>query len=63
MGEKYSLGPARAPESRTAAQRNHDAMKVALRQLLSSGALGSHRGLPVTAIPPSTSCREVPPSR
>ncbi|MCZ4555246.1 DUF222 domain-containing protein [Rhodococcus maanshanensis] len=36
--------------TRTAAQRNHDAVKEALRALLGSGVLGSHRGLPVTTI-------------
>ena len=35
---------------RTTAQRNHDAIKAAMRALLASGDLGKHRGLPVTAI-------------
>ncbi|SEK24876.1 HNH endonuclease signature motif containing protein [Rhodococcus maanshanensis] len=39
-----------AAAGRTATQRNHDAVKEALRTLLGSGVLGSHRGLPVTAI-------------
>lgn len=41
---------AAATDSRTTAQRNHDALKAALRGLLASGDLGTHRGLPVTAI-------------
>lgn len=45
-----ALAQAAARDTRTPAQRNHDALKAALRQLLSSGTLGSHRGLPVTAI-------------
>ncbi|WP_165839497.1 HNH endonuclease signature motif containing protein [Rhodococcus sp. Eu-32] len=31
-------------------RRQHDAMKTILRQMLASGKLGQHRGLPVTAI-------------
>lgn len=41
---------AAAIDCRTTAQRNHDAVKAALRALLASGDLGQHRGLPVTAI-------------
>lgn len=41
---------AAAGDTRTTAQRNHDAIKTALRALLASGELGQHRGLPVTAI-------------
>jgi hypothetical protein len=41
---------AAAGDSRTTAQRNHDAVKAAMRALLASGDLGQHRGLPVTAI-------------
>ncbi|MGW0177437.1 DUF222 domain-containing protein [Rhodococcus sp. NPDC003322] len=48
--DRTALAKAAARDTRTAVQRNHDAMKAALRQLLSSGVLGSHRGLPVTAI-------------
>ncbi|MFC7448475.1 HNH endonuclease signature motif containing protein [Rhodococcus daqingensis] len=48
--DRTALAKAAARDTRTPAQRNHDAMKVALQQLLSSGVLGSHRGLPVTAI-------------
>ena len=39
-----------ACDTRTTAQRNHDAVKAAMRALLASGDLGKHRGLPVTAI-------------
>lgn len=48
--DRTALAQAAVRDTRTPAQRNHDAMKVALRQILSSGRLGSHRGLPVTAI-------------
>jgi hypothetical protein len=41
---------AAATDTRTTAQRNHDAVKTAWRALLASGELGQHRGLPVTAI-------------
>ncbi|MDT5326291.1 MAG: hypothetical protein QOF25_3443 [Mycobacterium sp.] len=41
---------AAAGDTRTTAQRNHDAIKAAMRALLASGDLGQHRGLPVTAI-------------
>lgn len=41
---------AAATDTRTTAQRNHDAIKAGLRALLASGELGQHRGLPVTAI-------------
>ncbi|MEU3474913.1 DUF222 domain-containing protein [Rhodococcus sp. NPDC006774] len=37
-------------DSRTQNERRHDAVKLALRQVLASGTLGTHRGLPVTAI-------------
>jgi hypothetical protein len=39
-----------ARDARTTGQRQHDAVKAALRALLASGDLGRHRGLPVTAI-------------
>ncbi|MGW5073616.1 DUF222 domain-containing protein [Rhodococcus sp. NPDC004095] len=48
--DRTALAKAAARDTRTAVQRNHDALKVALRHLLSCGVLGSHRGLPVTAI-------------
>ncbi|WP_326547408.1 DUF222 domain-containing protein [Mycolicibacterium sp. ND9-15] len=41
---------AAAGDLRTTGQRQHDALKAALRALLASGELGQHRGLPVTAI-------------
>ncbi|MDJ0394663.1 DUF222 domain-containing protein [Rhodococcus sp. G-MC3] len=37
-------------DTRTQGRRNHDAVKAVLRQMLASGTLGEHRGLPVTAI-------------
>ncbi|MFI6429124.1 DUF222 domain-containing protein [Rhodococcus oryzae] len=48
--DRDQLAAAAGRDTRTAAQRNHDAFKEALRTLLSSGVLGSHRGLPVTTI-------------
>ncbi|MFD4293162.1 DUF222 domain-containing protein [Rhodococcus sp. NPDC058532] len=48
--DQTALAKAASRDTRTTAQRNHDALKVGLRQLLGSGALGRHRGLPVTAI-------------
>ncbi|MGW4479593.1 HNH endonuclease signature motif containing protein [Rhodococcus triatomae] len=48
--DRVALAKAAARDTRTAVQRNHDALKTGLRHLLSSGVLGSHRGLPVTAI-------------
>lgn len=42
-------------DTRTPGQRNHDAIKAVLRQMLASGSLGEHRGLPVTAIITMTS--------
>ncbi|OZD06969.1 hypothetical protein CH275_07115 [Rhodococcus sp. 06-235-1A] len=41
---------AAARDRRTQNERRHDALKMALRQTLASGTLGTHRGLPVTAI-------------
>ncbi len=35
---------------RSTGQRNHDALKAALRAILASGQLGSHKGLPVTMV-------------
>nr|WP_246044990.1 HNH endonuclease signature motif containing protein [Rhodococcus oryzae] len=48
--DRDQLAAAAGRDTRTAPQRNHDAFKEALRALLASGILGSHRGLPVTAI-------------
>jgi hypothetical protein len=39
---------------RTAGQRDHDAFKAVLRAILASGQLGSHKGLPVTAVVSTT---------
>ncbi|QRY49620.1 HNH endonuclease signature motif containing protein [Mycolicibacterium septicum] len=41
-------------DMRTQAQRNHDALKVALRDLLMSKRLGRHGGLPVTVVVSTT---------
>ncbi|OZC90607.1 hypothetical protein CH254_06680 [Rhodococcus sp. 06-412-2C] len=41
---------AAARDTRTQNERRHDALKMALRHTLASGTLGTHRGLPVTAI-------------
>ena len=37
-------------DSRSAAQRNHDALTAALRALLASGELGQHNGLPAAIV-------------
>lgn len=41
-------------DTRTQAQRNHDALNVALRELLMSKRLGQHGGLPVTVVVSTT---------
>ncbi len=41
-------------DGRTVAQRQHDALKAVCRSVLSSGELGRHRGLPVTAVVTAT---------
>ncbi|BBX92925.1 hypothetical protein MBOE_45740 [Mycolicibacterium boenickei] len=41
-------------DTRTQAQRNHDALKVALREVLMSKRLGQHGGLPVTVVVSTT---------
>ncbi|MGH3724359.1 MAG: HNH endonuclease signature motif containing protein [Mycobacterium sp.] len=41
-------------DTRTGAQRNHDALRVSLRSTLASGELGSHHGLPVTVVVSTT---------
>jgi len=41
---------AAATDTRSTGQRNHDAIKTAMRALLMSGKLGQHRGLPVSVI-------------
>jgi hypothetical protein len=45
---------AAARDTRTTAQRNHDALTAVGRAMLASGQLGSHRGLPVTVIVSTT---------
>ncbi|MGH3960459.1 13E12 repeat family protein, partial [Mycobacterium sp.] len=45
-------------DTRSAAQRNHDALNAAGRALLASGDLGQHNGLPATIIV-STTLREL----
>ncbi|WP_156748728.1 HNH endonuclease signature motif containing protein, partial [Mycobacterium sp. 1165196.3] len=41
-------------DSRSTTQRNHDALKAALRGLLASGNLGQHNGLPASIIVTTT---------
>jgi hypothetical protein len=53
------LDGAPAPEAidrdtRTAAQRNHDALHTAARAVLASGELGQHNGLPASIIVTTT---------
>lgn len=43
-----------ATDTRTAAQRLHDALNWGLRTALSSGDLGTHRGVPVTVVARTT---------
>ncbi|OMC32591.1 hypothetical protein A5740_12660 [Mycobacterium sp. GA-1841] len=45
---------AAARDTRTQSQRNHDALKAALRELLMSKRLGQHGGLPVTVVVSTT---------
>ncbi|WP_312033917.1 MULTISPECIES: DUF222 domain-containing protein [unclassified Rhodococcus (in: high G+C Gram-positive bacteria)] len=44
------MAAAAARDTRTAAQRNHDALSAMFRVILESGILGRHRGMPVAAI-------------
>ena len=44
----------KTPDTRTQAQRNHDALLAVGRRALESGELGSHNGLPVTVIVSTT---------
>ncbi|WP_304117428.1 HNH endonuclease signature motif containing protein [Mycolicibacterium bacteremicum] len=46
-------GPA-ARDSRSLAQRQHDALKAVLRDTIASGRLGHHNGLPVTVVVSTT---------
>ena len=41
-------------DTRSAAQRTHDAVKAVCRAMLSSGQLGQHNGLPVTIVATTT---------
>lgn len=41
-------------DSRTSAQRTHDALKIVCREVLASGNLGQHNGLPVTVVATAT---------
>ena len=43
-----------AADSRSAAQRNHDALQTVCRAMLASGQLGQHNGLPVTIVATTT---------
>lgn len=43
-----------ALDTRTAAQRRHDALNWGLRTALASGSLGTHRGVPVTVVARTT---------
>ncbi|WP_109406085.1 13E12 repeat family protein [Mycobacteroides chelonae] len=43
-------------DTRSSAQRNHDALKAISRMALTSGDLGSHHGLPATVIVTTTLC-------
>ncbi|MGW0157701.1 DUF222 domain-containing protein [Mycobacterium sp. NPDC003323] len=52
-----SLPPLTGPayrDTRTQAQRQHDALKAVLREILASGRLGQHNGLPVTVVVSTT---------
>lgn len=48
--DREALVAAAARDTRTAAQRNHDALSAMFRVVRESQILGPHRGLPVTAI-------------
>ncbi|WP_373557351.1 HNH endonuclease signature motif containing protein [Rhodococcus sp. 05-2255-2A2] len=50
LGKAAARDAAAARDTRTQRERQHDALKLALRHTLASGTLGTHRGLPVTAI-------------
>lgn len=43
-----------AGDTRTTAQRTHDALKAVCRAMLASGKLGQHNGLPVTVVATAT---------
>ncbi|ORW95352.1 HNH nuclease [Mycobacterium sp. IEC1808] len=46
--------PAEERDTRSTAQRGHDALKLALRTAIGSGQLGTHRGHPVTVVVTTT---------
>ena len=48
-------------DTRSAAQRNHDALTAAGRALLASGELGQHNGLPASIIVPPPCANSKPP--
>lgn len=48
--DRDALTAAAARDTRTAAQRNHDAFAAMCRFVLETGTLGRHRGLPATVI-------------
>ncbi|MFC4604639.1 DUF222 domain-containing protein [Rhodococcus kronopolitis] len=48
--DRAAMAQAASRDTRTAAQRNHDALKAALRALQDSRVLGTHRGLPAATI-------------
>ena len=54
IGADGDSGVHRRSDSRTQAQRNHDAFKAVGRRALASGELGKHNGLPVTVIVSTT---------
>jgi len=53
VGDDSDVDAARR-DGRSVAQRQHDALKAVCRSVLSSGELGHHRGLPVTAVVTAT---------
>ena len=50
VGRRALPGRGSIGDSRSAAQRNHDALNAGLRALLASGELGQHNGLPASII-------------
>jgi hypothetical protein len=56
-GERVDGAPTQsqiAGDTRSAAQRTHDALKTVCRAMLTSGQLGQHNGLPVTIVATTT---------
>ena len=54
MRQRRTLEAAIQGDTRSAAQRNHDALLAAARALLASGELGQHNGLPASIIVTTT---------